>query len=171
MRLVRDLNVRRRGSEVGRVAWVVVGVVLVVVVVGLVAGGFAAQLWDNRTDPATVPLPDIKKANATERYMADEGLPLLPFLQATADLPNNPTVGSCRELVKTDLSKHPTPPELTARAQRIPDPTLSASFVNHISSVVDYLGACGAQADMQSEADNVRFTAVIAQRQLSRISP
>lgn len=158
-----------RGGRGQRGALLPLAAVLVVLLIAAAAGG--AWWWTHRdqpVDPQTVDIPAPVKADASAEYMKGPGKPLTAFLDATDDVAVDATKSECTALVET-LKSGKSPQQLAAIAQKVPDSTLRDAFQNHVRNVAIYLGACGTGKDLSGPADDAKFSAVVARRQLKTV--
>jgi hypothetical protein len=117
--------------------------ILVLVLVAGSAGGAGYFYWRSHhtrqlADPTTVALPPQTVSSSKLRSYFTHG------------------------------GKAGTPRALTDAAVGVPDKNLSAAAINHVQSVINYLGHCGTQPKLLTEARHAAFTATVLGRMLAR---
>jgi hypothetical protein len=169
---------RHPGRELGTVGTGSVGAmkralaVLAVAVVVIACAG-AGWWWTHREDkidPQTVRIPAPQKATETRVFLNGDGKVLVKFLNTTDDLSATAGKSDCEKLITDELTALGSPPKLAALAQQVPDPTLRDAFQNHVRTVSVYLSACGTSKGLAGAAEQVTFTAVVAHRQIDKVS-
>jgi hypothetical protein len=140
------------------------------VVLSVAAVG-AGAWWLTRphpVDPRTAALPTPSASAATvQAYFRGSGAPLVDFVRTTTDLPADADKSSCTALADR-LAPLGSPKALASKATAVPDATVAAAALNHVSAVSRYVAACGSGTGLADAAADAHFTAVVLTRLLTQ---